>query len=267
MKKRILSAIIMILIFVPLLLIGGIPFAILMTLLAVASMHELMTIREKKKKFPPLVKVASYLLVIFSSVLTYNQNIFSYTMSYQLISFIVLIFLLPILLNDKKKMNYDINDALYLVGSLLFINIAFNLILVVRNYSLDYLIYLLLITVITDTFALITGMYIGKTKLAPTISPHKTVEGFVGGVLMGTFVATTFYFTVIDPNISLAILILTTFFLAVVGQLGDLVFSSIKRTYDVKDFSNLIPGHGGILDRFDSLIFVILAFILVMGLI
>ena len=267
MKKRILSAIIMILIFVPLLLVGGIPFAFLMTLLAVASMHELMTIREKKKKFPSLVKVASYLLVIFSSVLTYNQNIFSYTMSYQLISFIVLIFLLPILLNDKKKMNYDINDALYLVGSLLFINIAFNLILVVRNYSLNYLIYLLLITVITDTFALITGMYIGKTKLAQSISPHKTIEGFVGGVLMGTFVATTFYFTVIDPNISLAILILTTLFLAVVGQLGDLVFSSIKRTYDVKDFSNLIPGHGGILDRFDSLIFVILAFILVMGLI
>ena len=58
-------------------------------------------------------------------------------------------------------MDYDINDALYLIGSLLFINIAFNLILVVRNYSLDYLIYLLLITVITDTFALITGMYIG----------------------------------------------------------------------------------------------------------
>ena len=164
-------------------------------------------------------------------------------------------------------MDYDINDALYLIGSLLFINISFNLILVIRNYSLNYLIYLLLITVITDTFALITGMYIGKNKLAPSISPHKTIEGFIGGVLMGTFVATTFYYTVIDSGISLAILILTTLFLAVVGQLGDLVFSSIKRTFGVKDFSNLIPGHGGILDRLDSLIFVILAFILVMGLI
>lgn len=266
MKKRILSAIIMILIFVPLLFIGGVPFTILMTLLALASMYELITIREKKKKIPMLIKVISYLLVIFSSILTYNQNIFSYTMSYQLICFIVLIFLLPILLKSKS-MDYDINDALYLVGSLLFINIAFNLILVVRNYSLNYLIYLLLITVITDTFALITGMYIGKNKLAPSISPHKTIEGFIGGALMGTFVATTFYFTVIDSNISLVILILTTAFLSVIGQLGDLVFSSIKRTYGVKDFSNLIPGHGGILDRLDSIIFVILAFILVMGLI
>lgn len=266
MKKRILSAIIMILIFVPLLFIGGVPFTILMTLLALASMYELITIREKKKEVPMIIKVISYLLVIFSSILTYNQNIFSYTMSYQLISFIVLIFLLPILLKNKS-MDYDINDALYLVGSLLFINIAFNLILVVRNYSLNYLIYLLLITVITDTFALITGMYIGKNKLAPSISPHKTIEGFIGGALMGTFVATTFYFTVIDSNISLVILILTTAFLSVIGQLGDLVFSSIKRTYGVKDFSNLIPGHGGILDRLDSIIFVILAFILVMGLI
>ena len=254
MKKRVLSAIIMILIFVPLLLIGGIPFAILMTFLAVGAMYELITIREKKKEFPTLMKIISYLLIIFSIVLTYNQNLFSYKMSYQLISFIVLLFLLPILLKDKKEMDYDINDALYLIGSLLFINISFNLILVIRNYSLNYLIYLLLITVITDTFA-------------PSISPHKTIEGFIGGILMGSFVATTFYYTVIDSGISLAILILTTLFLAVVGQLGDLVFSSIKRTFNVKDFSNIIPGHGGILDRLDSLIFVILAFILVMGLI
>ena len=267
MKKRIGSAIIMILIFVPLLFIGGIPFAILMTLLALGAMYEFIKIREKKKEFPKVIKIISYLMVLLSSILTYNKNIFSYTMSYQLISFIVLLFLLPILLKDEKKKIYDITDALYLVGSLLFINIAFNLILVVRNYSLNYLIYLLLITVITDTFALITGMYIGKNKLAPSISPHKTIEGLIGGVLMGTFVATTFYYTVIDSGISLAILILTTLFLAVVGQLGDLVFSSIKRTFGVKDFSNLIPGHGGILDRLDSLIFVILAFILVMGLI
>ena len=266
MKKRVLSAIIMILIFVPLLFMGGILFDIFMSLLALGAMHELIKIREKKKEFPIIVKIVSYLLIVFSSILIYNQNIYNYTMSFQLIAFIILMFLLPILLKNMKE-DYNINDALYLVGSLLFINIAFNLILVVRNYSLNYLIYLLLITVITDTFALITGIYIGKNKLAPTISPNKTIEGFMGGTLMGTFVATTFYYTAIDSSISIAILLLTTLFLSVVGQLGDLVFSSIKRTYNVKDFSNLIPGHGGILDRLDSLIFVALAFILVMGLI
>ena len=101
----------------------------------------------------------------------------------------------------------------------------------------------------TDTFALFTGMFIGKNKLAPSISPKKTIEGFIGGALMGTFIATSFYVTVINQSMPL--------------QLGDLVFSFVKREYGKKDFSNLIPGHGGILDRFDSLIFVVLAFILV----
>ena len=73
--------------------------------------------------------------------------------------------------------------------------------------------------------------------------------------------------TVINPNMSLIFITLITIMLSLVGQLGDLVFSSIKRYYDKKDFSDLIPGHGGILDRFDSIIFVVLAFIIVLGII
>ena len=119
-----------------------------------------------------------------------------------------------------------------------------------------------MITIFSDTFALITGSLVGRHKLCPNISPKKTWEGLVGGVLMGTFVATAFYFTVINSNCSLVFLIFSTMFLCLVGQLGDLVFSSIKRFYEVKDFSNLIPGHGGILDRFDSIIFVSLGLML-----
>ena len=123
------------------------------------------------------------------------------------------------------------------------------------------------ITTITDTFALVTGMLIGKRKLAPTISPKKTIEGSIGGSLMGTIVASAYYITVINPSNSLVLVILATCFLTVVGQLGDLAFSFIKREYGKKDFSNLIPGHGGILDRLDSLIFVVLAFVLLLGII
>ena len=132
---------------------------------------------------------------------------------------------------------------------------------------MNYLLYLLLITTMTDTFALLSGMLVGKHKLCPNISPNKTIEGAVGGSIMGTIIASAFYFTVINSSISLVFLIFITCLFTIIGQVGDLVFSSIKRYYDVKDFSNLIPGHGGILDRFDSLIFVTLAFIIIVGLI
>ena len=119
----------------------------------------------------------------------------------------------------------------------------------------------------TDTFALFTGMFIGKHKLAPEISPKNTIEGAVGGSIMGTLIATAFYTTVISSSVPLVFLILITLALTAVGQIGDLAFSSIKRYYGKKDFSDLIPGHGGILDRLDSLVFVVLAFILVLGII
>ena len=124
-----------------------------------------------------------------------------------------------------------------------------------------YILYLLLITTITDTFALLTGMLVGNHKLTD-ISPKKTIEGSIGGTLMGTIVATAFYFTVINSSCSLVLLILVTCGLSVVGQIGDLFFSAIKRKHNIKDFSNLIPGHGGVLDRLDSLIFVAIIFMI-----
>ena len=266
MKKRVISAIVMVAIFVPLLILGNEAFAIFMTILSVAGLYELIHVRENTKKFPSLVKVFAYILVVCFSVMNYQKNVFSYTVDYRVMAIIIFAFLLPILFTNKKE-SYTINDALYMVGSLLFIALSFNLVILVRNYDLNYLIYILLITTMTDTFAFITGKYIGKHKLAPEISPNKTIEGLIGGVFMGTFIPTVFYFTVMNSHISLGLLIFITALLSIVGQLGDLVFSSIKRTYQVKDFSNLIPGHGGILDRFDSLVFTMLAFILTVGII
>ncbi len=261
MKKRVLSAIVMIAIFVPLLLIGGKVFAIFMTLLAVLGLYELIHIRESKKEFPFLMKIFAYVMVVFFSLSHFDSIDFIYTMDYRVVAFIIFAFLSPmVFIHDYKK--YNLNDALFLIGSVLFIGLSFNLFIICRNYDIMYIIYLLLITTITDTFALFTGMLIGKHKLCPSVSPKKTIEGLLGGTIFGVFVATAFYVTAINPSISLAFVIVVTTILSLVGQLGDLVFSSIKRYYDKKDFSNLIPEHGGILDRFDSLIFVVLAFII-----
>lgn len=267
MTKRVVSAIVMVLIFVPFLIMGGIPFTILMAVLGVLGLYELLKIRgDVKKKFPVVMRLLAYLMVIFLIINNANSIDLQYDLDYRLVSLIIFLFLAPmVFINNSKK--YNLNDALFLVGSVVFIGLSFNLLTVIRNFNIAYIIYLFLITTMTDTFALFTGMFIGKQKLAPEISPKKTIEGAVGGSIMGTLIATAFYTTVISSSVPLVFLILITLALTVVGQIGDLAFSAIKRYYGQKDFSDLIPGHGGILDRLDSLVFVVLAFILVLGII
>lgn len=259
MTKRVISAIILVLLFVPFIIIGELPFTIFMTVLSILGLYELLRVRETKKKFPLVLKMFAYLLTCYFCLYNTSSIEFINKFDYRIMAGIIFLFISPmVFINNSEK--YNLNDALFLIGSVLFIGLSFNLIIITRNYDITYIIYLLLITTITDTFALFTGSLIGKHKLCPKISPKKTIEGLIGGTIMGTFVATVFYNTLISSSVPLVTVIMLTFVLCLVGQLGDLVFSSIKRYYDVKDFSNLIPGHGGILDRFDSLIFVILAF-------
>lgn len=267
MTKRIVSAVILIAVLLPFLIIGGTPFVILMSVLGVLGLYELLKVRGNvKKKFPVVMRILAYLMTVFLIVNNASSIDLQYDLDYRLVSAIIFLFLVPmVFINNSKK--YNLNDALFLVGSVVFIGLSFNLLTVIRNFNVAYIIYLLLITTMTDSFALFTGMFIGKHKLAPEISPKKTIEGAIGGSLMGTIVATAFYTTVINSSIPLVFVILITLALTVVGQIGDLAFSAIKRYYGQKDFSDLIPGHGGILDRFDSLVFVVLAFILVLGII
>jgi len=257
MKTRVLSAIVLLAVFVPLLIIGGIPYSFLMLLISLFALREILNIRKSKKEFPFFMEMCAYILVAFITFNNYQSTDLSFLMDYRLMAIIMCIFLLPmVFINDSKK--YNLNDALFLIGSTLFVGLSFNLLILLRNFSLEYVIYLFLIATITDTFAYITGRYIGKNKLAPKISPKKTIEGLVGGTIMGVVAGVIMYVTIIDPAIELGTIIFVTTCLSLVGQLGDLVFSSIKRYYNVKDFSNLIPGHGGILDRLDSVIFVTL---------
>ncbi len=266
MKVKVLSAIFLIAFFVPILIIGEVPFSITMSILSVAGLYELLKVREKKKKFPVILKICAYIIVLGLALHNINSIEFQFNFNYKVMSGLIFLFLAPmVFINDSKK--YNLNDALFLIGSILFMGLSFNLLIITRNYDINYIIYLFLITTITDTFALFGGKLVGKHKLCEKISPNKTFEGLVCGVFMGTFVSTCFYFTIINSNISLVLVIIISLILCLISQLGDLIFSSIKRYYDIKDFSNIIPGHGGILDRFDSLICVTLAFIILNGII
>ena len=259
MKQRVISALIALLIVVPIIIIGGNAFNIGVYVVSLLALKEFMDIKETKKQIPLFIKIMSavfYTVMILSS---FNNTSLTLSMDYRLISGLFLSFLLPtVLYHDRKK--YSINDALYLMGGIFFLAVVMILLLNVRRTSLSLLIYLVLITTMTDTFAYITGLLIGRHKLLETISPKKTWEGTIGGTLFGTFISTMFYITVINTNVNLIKIILISAFLSILGSLGDLVFSAIKRYYGKKDFSNLMPGHGGILDRLDSLIFVLLGF-------
>ncbi len=261
MKTRIISALVLLVIFIPLLLIGKLPFAIFMTLVALLGLKELLDIRKKNHELPFLVEISSYIIVSFMTLSHYQSKDLYFLMDYRLMSAIMFVFLAPIVfINDNNK--YNFSDALYFIASTIFLGLSFNLFILVRNFSLEYVIFLFLISIFTDTFAYITGKYIGKNKLAPRISPNKTIEGLLGGTIMGVFISTVYYTTVIDTGADLGFIICITTLLSLIGQLGDLIFSAIKRYYGVKDFSNLIPGHGGVLDRLDSIIFIFLGFIL-----
>ena len=111
----------------------------------------------------------------------------------------------------------------------------------------------------SDTFALFAGMLFGKHKLAPYVSPKKTVEGGIGGLLGGVIGMTLFKFVsgiFMDIPLSWTGVVLLGILGSVISQIGDLSFSVIKREFGVKDYGRLLPGHGGILDRFDSVTFV-----------
>lgn len=118
----------------------------------------------------------------------------------------------------------------------------------------DYLLFLFGLLWVGDTAAMGVGKWLGKHQLAPTVSPNKTVEGFVGGVVGALAIAVLMYFWRL-PHVPLLHLLICALGCSLFGQLGDLVESMWKRSLGIKDSSNLIPGHGGVLDRFDSLLF------------
>lgn len=259
MKKRIISAIIALAIVIPLIVVGGVAFNIGVYIISLVALKELLDTKASKKQIPIFIQLIAY--IFMTIILISNSKDISnvFTLDYRILAALFMAFLIPAVFYHERS-KYSINDAFFLIGSLLFLGISMSLLILVRSINLNLLIFLLLIPMATDIFAYVTGMLIGKHKLLEEISPKKTIEGMVGGTLMGVFIGAMFHHTVIDPTFSKIEILLICTFLSLLGQYGDLVFSAIKRYFGKKDFSNLMPGHGGILDRLDSIIFVLLGF-------
>lgn len=258
-KQSFLEVVVLLILFSGSLLFGRLPFAICMSLFAVLSLREILLIRGKSK-VPIELELLAYILVVFFTMNNYSADVAVYLLDYRLMAALIIIDMLPlVLINNKNK--YNSNDALYLIGSTMFIGLTFNLIVLFRSYNFDYVIYVFLIAFCTDLFAFITGKYIGQHNFFPTISPRKTLEGALGGLAMGTIIPTLYFISTITTELPIYAIVLLTMGLSVLGQFGDLVFSFIKREYGKKDF---LKG-GGILDILDSIIFISLAFVLIIS--
>ena len=169
-----------------------------------------------------------------------------------------LIYLFMITVWQKGSVKFSKISEFFAVT--LYIIAALNSILYIRDLENGgkYLYLLIFIGAwMTDIFAYLTGMLLGKHKLIPEVSPKKTIEGSIGGTLFCVLSFVVFGIVVdsfFGTNANLIFLAISGVFVAIVAQMGDLIMSLIKREYGIKDYGKLFPGHGGVLDRFDSIL-------------
>lgn len=253
MKQRLITAFILGIVLIPLVIVGNLPFEIGVTILSLFSFYEILSKKEKTVKIPTLMKIFSFLSVGLLTI--------CYDALIPCIALIFLIIYLPIIFIDSDDYNFDI--ASFLFGLIIFIGFCFHTLIEIRSIDLTAFIYVVLITILTDTFAYIGGKIFGRNKLIPKVSPGKTIEGSIIGSLIGTLIPSIYYLFMIDPGMNIPLIILMTLIISLFGQLGDLLFSSIKRSYKIKDFSNIFPGHGGVLDRFDSVLIASLVYTII----
>lgn len=252
MKQRIVTAIIAAAIFLPIVMLGGLPFIVLTYLIASVGLYELLKMRKIKLFSLPGIISLSLLWIL---LLPAKYQNFIHDLNYTKVELAFLAVLLFLTYTVATKNKFTFEDVAFSVLATIYVGIGFYYFIETREAGLTYIFYSLFIIWATDSGAYFIGKAYGKRKLWPEISPNKTIEGSAGGILCAVVVAILFsLFTEMDA--ALLPLLVITIVLSVFGQIGDLVESALKRHYHVKDSGNLLPGHGGILDRFDSLLFV-----------
>jgi len=257
MKTRVITAVICVLIFIPFLIFSDTwAFPVLLSLLSFAGVYEMLKCLGEKNIICKIAASLTALALPFCARLYNNeQNFFNFTHKV----FIVLMFLLFVCAVFSKGKR-DVSESAMVYLTTFYISIGFSSIVLLRDYEYGQYIYLLVFLCpwMTDIFAYFSGYFFGKHKLIPDVSPKKTVEGAIGGTVFCTLTFLMYGVVIgavvpeLTPNYPAFIIIGCV--MSLIAQCGDLIFSLIKRKYGIKDYGTLLPGHGGIMDRFDSVI-------------
>ena len=260
MLKRIVTGVVAVCVLVPILIFSHtFIFPLALSTVTLICLYEIFKCVGVVKKL--YVTIPFYIYgVIAPLLMRYNPT--GNPMAFALISFIVgalyLIYLFSLIVWSHGKLKFS--DMLSVFAIAVYIVAAMSSILYVRDYGEGgkYLYLLIFIGAwTTDIFAYFTGYLFGKHKLIEDVSPKKTIEGSIGGIIFCALAYVGYGFIVkhffsMDANI--IFLAISGVIISVISQIGDLIMSVIKRHYGVKDYGNIFPGHGGMLDRFDSII-------------
>lgn len=242
LKQRVLTGIVGLILLFSILYLGGI------YLRGAIFIISIIAILEFKNAFKNIKININMLSIIIGCISLFVFNIVGISYDFSII--VVLIISLIYLVFSEK---YDFNSTAVSIFTFIYIPYSLNLLNVFEGTP--FLLLVFIIAFCTDTFAYFVGSNFGKHKLLERVSPKKSIEGAVGGVLGAILVSIVyFYFVKIPINLTSISL---TIIASIAGQIGDLTASKIKRLTGIKDYGKILPGHGGIMDRFDSTIMVI----------
>lgn len=261
MKQRVITAIVLVIVAIPICILSNtVAFPIAMAFLGVVGVYELLGCMKTRKNYFISVPLYAMALAMPFATRYFDSTLLKKPSAVVLILLAYGLYLLAVwIISYEKDPQVDMN--IYLTSALvsLYIIGAFSSIIMIRDTDHgEYYWYFVFIGAwVTDTFAYFSGRLFGKHKLMPKTSPKKTVEGSIGGmafcvILFVAYAAIINHFT--ESEISLLLVALIGFVCSIVSQIGDLSMSVIKRTYGIKDYGKIFPGHGGVLDRFDSIL-------------